>query len=97
MVRRLCERRPKAPSSYREEGDECCDQPHQGNESAVKEAMAREHSTHVYKLVRLIGGGLALGATGAAILDYPIVAIAVLGLGIGLFVCGAAGAWWNNR
>ncbi|HYD61247.1 MAG TPA: hypothetical protein VEC35_12865 [Noviherbaspirillum sp.] len=59
--------------------------------------MAREHSAQVYKLVCLMGGALAFGATGAAILDYPTVAISVLGLGIAIFVSGVAGAWWNNK
>ena len=70
---------------------------HQRNEDDLKTVLARERSALAYKFVRLAGAGWCFGAIGAAILDYPNVAAAVLGLGIAMFVSGVAGAWWNKR
>ena len=96
-MQKSCQACDETPSYYSKKCVECGRQYLRlAEESEVTDAVASEDSALVYKLVRLVGGGLCFGAIGAAILDYPTVASGVLGLGIAIFVSGIAGAWWNK-
>lgn len=64
-------------------------------ELEVERKLESLRTARACKFVRLLGTGLAIGAIGVTILDYPTVGAAVMGLGIAIFVAGLVGEWWN--
>lgn len=51
---------------------------------------------HEYKLLQLLGSGvIAVGAI-AALADSPIAATVTVMIGVGIYIAGLLGRWWNT-
>ena len=95
-MQKSCEGCGDKPSYYTKKCIECGYRfAFSASELDLERNLDRLRSARVYKFVRLLGAGLSFGAVGAAILDYPTVAVAVVGLGAAIYVAGVAASWWN--
>lgn len=67
------------------------------DELEMANALVRAGANRIYKVLRLSGVGLSFAAVAAEILDRSEVAVGLLALGIGIYVVGTVGVWWNDE
>ncbi|RZI40104.1 hypothetical protein EGT07_24935 [Herbaspirillum sp. HC18] len=62
----------------------------------IERTLEYLRANKIYKLVRMVGLGLSVGALGAAIGGHATVAMGLLIAGVALYITGTVAAWMND-
>ncbi len=64
--------------------------------AALHEESEAAHALKEYRLIQLLGIIVAGAGTAAAFADSPLAAAVAITIGVGTYVIGLLGAWWNT-